>query len=331
MKLLLVPATLLALSGPRDEVALRFSPAEESVFVRTFDAEASYRLASVAYRIGDQEIEPEGELADVRMEFQEHVVVRDRLGSSEDGRPSVLVRRFEELSQETSYSFEEEESTSLASSPLVARSVRFTWNDEDERYDVEAADDGELEDEVAALLDEDMDLRLVLPAGEVEVGDEWELDARLYLAFMWPSGLVEWRDDEQEEDTADEDRERNRQTIENLEGGGTATLKELREEDGRRLAVIALTLDIETRLEFAQEMGEESVSVTTVIARELAGEILWDLEAGHAVAAALEGEASRETTRTGEVENEDGETFELAETERHEGTVRYQATIEREE
>jgi hypothetical protein len=327
MKLLLVPPCLLLLAGPRDEVTLAFAPRDETVLLRTFDAEASYRLAGVSYRIGDQEIEPDG-FADLRMEFQEHIQVRDELGVVADGRPASLVRRFDELSQETSWSAGEEESTSSGSSPFQDRRVRFTWSDEDERYEAAAADDEELDDELAALLDEDMDLRLLLPADEVEVGDSWELDARIYLAFMWPSGLLEWQDDGQEEDTSTEDRERNRQTIENLSGAGTATLEELREEDGRRLAVIAVELDIETRLEFEQEPGE--VTVTTVIERELAGRILWDIDAGHATSAELEGDAARTTTRSGEVENEEGETFDLAETERHEGTVRYRATIERE-
>ena len=167
MKLLLVPPCLLLLAGPRDEVTLTWSPAEESVLVRTFDAEASNRLAAITYHVGDQDFEEEN-LPEYRMEFQEHVVVRDELAAAGEGRPRVLVRRFEELTQETSTTFGEDEQTSSASSPLVERSVRFTWNEEDERYEVEAADDGELEDEVAALLDEDMDLRLVLPPGERE-------------------------------------------------------------------------------------------------------------------------------------------------------------------
>jgi hypothetical protein len=327
MKLLLVPPCLLLLAGPRDEVTLAWSPAEESVLVRTFDAEASNRLAAITYHIGDQDFEEEN-LPEYRMEFQEHVVVRDELAAAGEGRPRVLVRRFEELTQETSTTFGEDEQTSSASSPLVERSVRFTWNEEDERYEVEAADDGELEDEVAALLEEDMDLRLVLPPGEVEVDDEWELDARLYLAFMWPSGLVEWRDEDQEGDTSVEDRARNRQTIENLAGEGRARLLELRDEDGRTLAVIEVELDVETSLEFeVEEVG----TITTRIAREVAGQILWDVAAGYAVSAELEGEGVRETTRPRTHESEEGEVFEYEETERTEGEIRYVATIEREE
>jgi hypothetical protein len=329
MKTLLVPACLLALSSTRDEVALRFTPAEESVFVRTFDAEASYHLAALSYRLGELEFEEE-ELGDVRMEFQEHVAVRDELAAAGEARPRVLVRRFEELSQETSYSSGEEEQTTRAGSPLEERSVRFTWDEDEERFAVDAADDEELADEVAELLDEDMDLRLVLPDGEVEVGDEWELDARLYLAFMWPGGLLDWRDEEQEEDTAAEDRARNRQTIDNLEGTGRARLAELLEEDGRTLAVLEVELAIETGLEFELEEEGMTGTMTTRIERELEGRILWDIEAGHAVSAELEGEAVRETTRPHQAENEEGDTVEYFSIERQEGTVRYTATIERE-
>lgn len=326
MKLLPTAAALLALSAPRDEVALRFAPAEDTVLVRTFDAEASYRLSGMAYAVDGEELETDGELGDLRMEFQEHVQVRDELGASADGRPETLLRSFEELSQETSWSAGEETSASTSTSPFTNRRVRFTWDDEEERYTAEAADDKELEAELAALLDEDMDLRLVLPEGEVEVGDAWDVDVRLYLAFMWPSGLLEWQ--EGEEEPSAEDRARNRQTIENLEGEGRARLAEIVEEDGRRIAVIALELDIETELEFEQEMGEQTITVTTEIERTLEGELRWDLEAGHALSATLEGEAARETTRSGELENEEGQSFTL--TERHEGTVRYRATIEEE-
>jgi len=328
MKLILAAAALLALSATRDEVALRFAPDEDTVLVRTFDAEASYRLSSLIYAIEGEELDTGEELADVRMEFQEHVQVRDTLGASADGRPETLVRTFEELSQETSWSAGEETSATTSSSPFEGRRVRFTWDDEDERHTAEAADDEELEAELAALLDEDMDLRLVLPEDEVGVGDSWDVDVRLYLAFMWPGGLVEWQ--EGEEEASAEDRARNRQTIENLTGEGRATLSEVLEEDGRRIAVIALELEIETELEFEQEQGEETVTITTKIERTLAGELRWDLEAGHALSAELEGEAARETTRSGEVENEEGQTFTLSETERHEGTLRYRATIERE-
>jgi len=326
MKFLPIAAALLALSAPRDEVALRFAPADEVVLMRTFDAEASYRLSTVTYAIDGEELETDGELADLRMEFQEHVTVRDTLGATEDGRPTTLVRAFEELAQETSWSAGEETSSSTSSSPFQGRRVRFTRDDEDDTYTAEAADDKELESELADLLDEDMDLRLVLPEDEIEVGDEWNVDARLYVAFMWPSGLLEWQ--EGEEESSAEDRARNLQTIENLSGEGRARLAEIVEEDGQRIAVIALELDIATELEFEQELGEETVTVTTVIERTLEGELRWDLEAGHAISAELEGEASRETTRSGEVENEEGESFTLTETERHEGTVRYRATIE---
>lgn len=329
MKLLLTAAALLLLSGSRDEVALRFAPAEDTVLARTFDAEASYRLTAMTFSVNGEEIDTGGEVGDLRMEFQEHVQVRDELGSSADGRPASLVRRFEELSQETSWSAGEEESTSTSSSPFQNRSVRFTWNDDEDRYAAEAADDGELEAELAELLDEDMDLRLVLPEEEVEVGDEWKLDARLYLAFMWPSGLLEWQ--EGDEEPTEEDRARNRQTIENLEGEGRARLSEVLEEDGRRVAVLAIELEIETYLEFEQELaeGQGTMGIKVTIERTLEGELRWDLEAGHALSAELEGEGVRETTRTSEVE-QDGEAFALAQTERQEGTLRYRATIERE-
>lgn len=345
MKTLLVPLALLLFPAPHDEVRLVFAPADEPALLRTFDAEASYHLAGMSLRFGDEEIEPEGDVPEYRMEFQEHVQVRDQLGPLEDGRPTHLVRHFEELSQESSQSEGGEDTTSAAGSPLEGRSVRFEWNAEDERYDVSSADDQELDDDLAAQLDEDLDLRLLLPKNAVSEGDEWEVDARLYLAFMWPSGLLEWQEkdakDEEDEDP-EEQRTLNRQTIENLEGEGHATLKELREEDGRTVAVIGLRLVIDTSTESEQEITPEAAAEDeeegelepftlksgTRIHRELEGEVLWDVAGGHALGAELAGEGVRELFRSRSFETPEGP-MEMSEVQRLEGTLRYQARIER--
>jgi len=338
MKLLYPPLVLLLLgSATREEVALRFEPEEGTSLVRVFEAHAEYELSDQTASFDDEALETDG-LPDSSMEFDEHIAVTDELRAVEDGRATELVRTFDELSQRDAQRFEDEEVEAELGSDLEGRSVVFRWDEDEEAYGVSAADDEDLDEGLAAWLAEDMDLRLVLPDHEVEPGDEWELDARLYLAFMWPGGLLDFRTEDDE--PTDEDRDPSRQTIGNLEGSGTATLEEIREEDGVRVAVIHVQLEIETGSSSTypgQEPDEEHPGfppreVEVEIERSLEGTILWDLEHGHALSAELECESSRLVTTSvtlhGTYEGEEVEA-DYEESSLWEGTITYKATIER--
>lgn len=338
MKLLLAPLALLLLSSTRDELALRYAPEEGTVLKRTFVAEAEYHLADLSASIDGEPLDRPEELPDFRMGFEEHIVVTDTLRSLADGRPAELLRTFDELRQDSTDSSGDEEVESTMTSSLQGRTVAFRWDDDEEHFTAEAADEEDLDESLAEWLAEDMDLRLVLPDEEVEVGDEWVIDPKLYLAFMWPSGLLDFRAEDAEEPD-DEGRAMSRQTIENLEGKGSARLEEIREEDGVRVAVIAVELEITTASESVLpalsegEFERPEITIEVEIERSLEGTILWDLEHGHALSAELECAASRlhseSWTATGE--NEEGDTIE-AEIEQArllEGTIKYTATIER--
>ncbi len=336
MKSALVPAVLLLLAWPvREEVELHFAPEEGTVLKRVFLAEAEYRLTDMSASIDGDALEA-GEFPEYSTGFREHVAVTDTLESVADGRPTEFVRVFDELQQESTETLEGEESSGALSSPLQGRAVRYTYEAEEERYRVESADDDELDDSLAQSLAADMDLLLVLPEGEVEPGAEWDLDPRLYLAFMWPSGLLEFQ--AEGEEASEEERDASRQTIERLEGTGKARLEEVREEDGTLVAIVHVELEITTASTRVQAAVEEEdfeipeVTIEAEIERTLEGTVVWDLTHGHALSAELECRASRLMTEswTGWVE-QDGEEAEV-EIERArllEGTIRYTATIER--
>jgi len=339
MKLLLPSIALVLLSNSaRDEIALGYAPADGTVLKRSFEAEAEYHLADLSATIDGEAIGREGELPEDSSSFVERIVVTDTLGAVADGRPTELVRKFDELSQSDASSNGEEEATSSLESALQGRSVRFRWDEEAGRYQASAADDDELDDDVATWLAEDMDLRLVLPAHEVEVGDDWELDPKLYLAFMWPSGLLGFHVEGEEADESSDSF--SRQTIERLEGTGTARLEEVRDEDGTRVAVLHVELEVKTgsdsvvpALEHEGEVVRPELTVEVEIERTVEGTILWDLEHGHALSAELTCEASRQQTRSWTMTGEkDGEevSVDVEESLLYEGTIRYTASIERE-
>ena len=91
----------------------------------------------------------------------DHVVLRtlDEYQKVGDGRPLLLRRKFEE-----------------ASSPFVGTSVVFTWVPEEgaygKYYDARESSESALRD-----LTEDLDLRSLLPASAVAVGDTWTAPA----------------------------------------------------------------------------------------------------------------------------------------------------------
>ena len=74
------------------------------------------------------------------------------------------------------------------SSVLEGESVEFVWNEEEETHDVVLPDSSALEDEDLEGLIEDMDFRGLLPDGEVDEGDEWEIDLLVMLSLFSPGG-----------------------------------------------------------------------------------------------------------------------------------------------
>ena len=333
MKLLATPLVLTLLAGlDTSSEELVFAPEEGTQLTRTFEASADYDPAEVSISMNGEELDLEDAPQGYPVHFEERIVVKDRIEGVEDGRPSAVVRLFVDLSQETKFSLEEEQVEELSTSDLEGRTVRFAWDDEEEEFVAEVADEeDELDEDVLEWLLEDLDLRGILPDEKVEEGDEWEFDPAVYLAFMWPSGLLDFHVEEQQEGPGDIDREIGQDTIEGIEGTGKARFDGVREEDGVRVAVLQVEMSIETGADLTlnTEDGDE-VEMEVAIERDLTGEILWDLEHGHFHSAELEGSSVRTTTRTGSLEHPEAGAVEVEEVQRTSGTVHYSAKVERE-
>ncbi len=330
MKQVLIPASLVLFAGgPVRDVAIVYEPEEGTVLTRTFEAIGEMSLTAVEVTVDGEELEREWDEFDYEYESLERIVVTDELAEVQGGRPTDLVRTFDELLQEASSTIAGEELETISLSELEGRTVRFLWDDEDEVYVVETSDDeDDIDEDVLAWLAEDMDLRLLLPDGEVEEGDEWEIDAAAYLTLMWPSGLLGFVDEGKAKDPVQ--RELNEEVIENLEGEGSATFEELREEDGVRLALISVELEIETWADSAMEQEGVEIEIEVEISRDITGEILWDLDHGHLFAADLEADAEYVRTMTRPWETPNGE-VELTEVRTFSGTIGYTVEIERED
>jgi hypothetical protein len=151
-----------------------------------------------------------------------------------------------------------------------------------------------------------MDLRALLPTGEVEVDESWEIDVKSLTAVLAPGGdlaLVPELDEEMDMMPGMQDMGRGMHDMlgDMLEGTATGTFKGFEEVDGVRVAVIAIEIEIrssndmtekvmEAMDEMPEEMGEFSIEFMDVEV-EIQGEgtLQWDVEGGHAQSFELSG------------------------------------------
>ncbi len=333
-RLALAPLALLALcsSSVREEIVFRV-PADTTL-ERSVKNAYSMQLESMAFSMDGEEVPADafGEV-EIQIEHSEVYVVTDAFEAMADGRPQRLRRTFQELGgqERSSFSSEggDESDDSGYESVLEGKTVVFTWNGEAGRFDATFAEGIEGDEALLAELDEDMDLRRLLPTGSVSEGDTWSIEPGAFACILDPGGDLGLEDAEgEEQDTSVQDAELRA----NLAGTITATYKGMREEDGVQQAVIALEFDTHTHAEQAlgpEEVPEGASGTGRVEVRFLLeGELRWDLEHGHALSFELSGENELTTiqTITGEYE---GESLEHAQTMVFSGETSYSMRVER--
>ncbi len=312
------------------EVTLAFAPESGTTLRRTFEAHAELSLASLSRLEDGTEVESTDDVIDAGTEFTERIVVTDQIVEVEDGRPTKLQRTFDELGQETSDHQEDVEAQSEQTSDLAGSTVRFTWDADDESYSVEAAEGEEIDPELLERLTEDMDLRQILPEGDVEKGDEWEIPVEAYLYWMWPGGHLAFHAEGEEGEASGNDFYD--QVLENLEGSGRARFLESREEDGRELAVVRVEFEVrtlfETEMEADPEQERPALTLRHEIERSVAGEVLWDVAAGHVHSAHLEADVSLVRAQSWDDEDSEGRSVEVERRATLAGTYEYTLTVE---
>ena len=312
-----VPVTLaepLAPPAARRVEGPAFHPEAGAQLRKTFREVSEWELDSASNRINGEERDS-GEV-ELEASFERELVVLDEYVTSEGGRPTELVRRYESLAianrVDASEDGREDNASGTLGSELESAAVKFTWDDDGEEYTAEFHGD-DADDYDADLLEglwEDCDLRSLLPAGEVEVGDEWELDAAGLAPVLRPGGDLRFSLDP---DDVEGDPEgiilscfwSAAWAADSVEGSASARYAGAVEEDGRELAEIALEVDLtaggeplDTFLRLANEIESGFVEDASEFSMEYAiegeGRLLWDLEAGRLHSLELEGESTAE-------------------------------------
>jgi hypothetical protein len=249
------------------------------------------------------------------MAMESTVGVTDTYDSISRGKPTKLTRTFDEISTEMDISMvvdamgqvQEENPTGSGSSDLEGETVVFTWDADDDEYVVSFPED-EGDDDLLENLVEDMDLRALLPKGEVSEGDSWDVDLVALVDILGPGGdlKLDFNMDGQEVSGGPppEMMVNFREMMgDMLEGEATATFAGMTEVDGARLAVIEIEIEIDTAKDMSELimelMGEELPEgmdfnldrVDVEFAYEASGQCLWNVAGGHAHSLSLEGEA----------------------------------------
>ena len=307
---LLVPALL---SSHLPEGLIRFAPSEGSSATKTFENTAEFTLDHLSLKMNGNEPPAPPEM-EMTITSNQRVVVTDEYLATRDGAPRKLRRRFDELGSSTSVAMRMEMMGQTQNndqdiegvSDLEGLKVVFTWDEESEEY-VKTVESGEARQALLKDLEEDMDLRVLLPKTEVKPGEEWEVEIESFASVLAPGGNLSILPKEMGSEQmamgmpgmgSMSDWLRGA-----LEGTAKCTFVETREIDGRQMGVIRIRAEISVAKDMtemveeamkkadlppeAQGMSIEHMDIDYKLDAE--GELIWYLAAGHAHSFSLSG------------------------------------------
>lgn len=189
-------------------------------------------------------------------------------------------------------------------SALMGKTVRFTRDEKSDEWKAKWAGDDASKDDAMLLenLEGSTDLTAFLPDGDVEVGASWDLDADAFHAIDDPGGELKLA----EEDAKDTESQRARwkQMHDALAGKGKATWRGVKEIDGKKVGVIEVEAKLSTKA--ATDANDEGVSLGIDLEFELAGEIHWNVAAGHVESYQLDGPVKAKFTQTRSIDTPQG-------------------------
>jgi hypothetical protein len=306
-KVLILPAVLLPLplllGSNAPATRIKFAPAEGKSLTKTFEVKANLNLEDMTLGGAAGGMQPEMEMT---MAVDYKVAVSDEYEKMGDGTPMVLKRTFDDLKSEVSTSMKmeimgqkrDQDSNTNAESELTGKTVAFRWDAEKKEFK-KAFEPAGPEEKLLEGLREDMDLRGLLPAGEVKEGEEWEIDPKALVDVLAPGGNLALKP----KDAGDKEMSMGASGMENMaemfgediEGKSKATFVGLREVDGAQYAVVKVNIDVKAKTDMTDKVREglkkqdlppevgkmEFDHVDIEFALETEGELLWDVAGGH--------------------------------------------------
>ena len=288
-----LPGAVLTVTDP---VALRFAPAEGSAWTRTLVASHTTEWQGLEVEMDGRQV-PQEYLPDFDLVATRdyRIVVHDQYVAMAEGRPARLRRHYEEVDCKGTQDFEmkqpmgggggggdgdvSDSSKGKADCVLTGHTVEFAW--EEGQGGFAASWHGEApEAAVPKGLDEDMDLRALLPARAVAVGDTWQVKGAALkgllipggeLGLAWPEELKDFNQKQPREEAVD--------------GEVTLELEGLDDSADAHLARIVFTGEARTDQTLEGDLSHSPVvqGKATETARttfKVSGTLTWDLKAG---------------------------------------------------
>ena len=252
------------LGGSGDSLA--FQPQAGAVLTKSFSATSNLELDDLSLLVSGQDVaEMMGEIS-FTLEQETKIEVTDTYKASAGGRPTELLRTFDALSGDTRMEFSPnpggvEMPDMASSSELEGKTVRFTWNEEEESYDI-AFVEGEGDDALLEDLEEDMDLRVFLPSSEVAEDATWEVELVRLDTVLAPGGNLSLlpEDVEMDQEAMEKFGEMFKGFAEKyadqLEGKCVCTYKGMREEGEVRVAEIVIELEVAATLDLTEMLSQ---------------------------------------------------------------------------
>jgi hypothetical protein len=258
---LALPA-LIAAALPADKV--EFRPADGLSLTRTYSNKTELSLDDMEMTINGQP-GPAIEM-EMDMTMSQSVVVTDEMAALADGRPTKLVRSYEELDQQSQFTMQmagmpggNQERSIKAASELQGKKVAFTWDGESSSYKT-AFEGGDGDEALLEGLEEDMDLRVLLPADEVSEGDTWQIDVKRLRTLLAYGGNLKLKPTEEEggQEMPGMDNMADFSTVfgELLEGEASGEYRGTREIDGVNCQVIHVKLDVNASADISDKVQE---------------------------------------------------------------------------
>ena len=299
---LLVPA-LLSSHVPVDRI--HFAPSEGSSAKKTFENKAEFTLDNLSVSVNGQESPLPAEM-EMSLNSTQRVVVTDEYLANREGAPKKLRRSYDELANGVTVAMKMEmmgqsqnhDQDIKGQSELEGKKVLFTWDDEKGEY-TRAFDAAEGKETLLKDLDEDMDLRALLPKSEVKEGDEWEIDVTSLATVLAPGGNLSIVPEEMEADESPMGMPGMGSMSDwlrgSLEGSAKGTFASIQEVDGVKLAVLKIVAKITVSKDMTEiveeamknaklpEGGQMEVDHMDIDYKfDGEGELRWDLAAGRA-------------------------------------------------
>lgn len=274
--------------------SMRFAPAEDLVLAKSFRLEAEVTLTAIEASVnGEQQEIPE--LPEFKLEARAQASLSDRYLAAEDGRPTRFERTFGELGSSNVVRGPQGTEETERTSELEGRTVRFTWDADDEEYAAVFAE-GDEDTDLLEDLRGDIDLLELMPSGDVEEGETWSPSLDLVHRIFDPVGELhlEQADDDEEDNPWAELMD---DALLDPTGEFTVTWVRRYKEGGLDLIELDVVIDVEgsaqdeTTQEEEGPMGplEIQLDLTATLDVDMKGKMIWNATGNHFHSLDLEG------------------------------------------